>query len=136
MNEFDVMIGSRYITGGGIVGWDWRRHFMSRCINIYTRLLLGLAARDCSGAFRCYRVASLKDFDLSEVYSTGYSFMEEFLFHCKRLGCRIGETPIIFENRKVGQSKLKLGEMFWALWALFYTSVKYRVAPARRIQVR
>jgi dolichol-phosphate mannosyltransferase len=129
MNEFDVMIGSRYIAGGGIVGWDWRRHFMSRCINIYTRLLLGLDARDCSGAFRCYRVASLKRLDLAEVYSTGYSFMEEFLFHCKRHGCRIGETPIVFENRKVGKSKLKLSEVFWALWALLYTSVKFRRAP-------
>lgn len=127
MKDHDVMIGSRYIPGGGINGWDAKRHFMSKSINIYSRLMLGLKARDTSGGFRCYRVEKLKSFDLNQVYSTGYAFMEEFLFHCKRLECRIGETPIVFENRRVGQSKINSMEAVKALWALFYVGLRYRI---------
>ena len=127
MKDHDVMIGSRYVPGGGINGWDAKRHFMSKAINLYSRLMLGLPARDTSGSFRCYRVAKLKTFDLDQVYSTGYAFMEEFLFHCKRVGCRIGETPIVFENRRVGQSKINSTEAIKALWALFYVGLRYRL---------
>ena len=127
MYEHDVMIGSRYIPGGGINGWDAKRHFMSKAINIYSRLMLGLKARDTSGSYRCYRVSKLAKLDLKQVYSTGYSFMEEFLFHCKRLGCRIGETPIVFENRRVGQSKINSTEAIKALWALLYVGLRYRL---------
>jgi dolichol-phosphate mannosyltransferase len=127
MANFDVMIGSRYVAGGGINGWDAKRHFMSKAINFYSRLMLGLKARDTSGSYRCYRVSKLRELDLKQVYSTGYAFMEEFLFHCKRLGCRIGETPIVFENRRVGQSKINSMEAIKALWALFYVGLRYRL---------
>jgi len=127
MHDHDVMIGSRYVKGGGIHGWDRKRHFMSKAINVYSRLMLGLKARDTSGSYRCYRLAKLVDLDLKQIYSTGYAFMEEFLFHCKRAGCSIGETPIVFENRRVGQSKLKATEAIKALWALFYVGLRYRV---------
>jgi dolichol-phosphate mannosyltransferase len=124
MANHDVMIGSRYIPGGGIVGWDFKRHFMSRAINFYSRWTLGLKARDTSGAYRCYRLSKLRELDLACVYSTGYAFMEEFLFHCKRIGCRIGETPIVFENRKAGASKISAMEAIKALWGLLYVGVR------------
>jgi dolichol-phosphate mannosyltransferase len=127
MAEYDVMIGSRYVPGGGVVGWDLKRHFMSKAINVYSRLMLGLKARDTSGGYRCYRLSKLASFDVGQIYSTGYAFQEEFLFHCKRLGCRIGETPIVFENRRVGQSKINAKEAIKALWALFYVGVRYRL---------
>lgn len=124
MSQHDVMIGSRYIPGGGVVGWNWRRKFMSWAINVYSRLLLGLNARDCSGGFRCYRVAKLKEIDFEKIYSRGYSFQEEFLFRCKRVGCRIAESPIVFEDRRFGASKINWKEAVSALWTLLYTAVR------------
>lgn len=118
MVDHDVMIGSRYIAGGGVTGWDWSRKFMSSGINIYSRALLGIKARDCSGGFRCYRVAKLREIDFDAIESRGYSFMEEFLYRCQQVNCRLGETPIIFENRKFGKSKINRREIYKALWIL------------------
>ena len=120
----DVMIGSRYVPGGGTEGWPLKRRMMSKGVNLYARLMLGLKPKDCSGAFRCFRVAKLKEVDFSRVYSKGYSFQEEFLYHCQRAGCRIGETPIVFEDRVRGQSKINRKEAVTALWALLYTAVR------------
>ena len=103
MRDHDVMIGSRYVPGGGVEGgFTFKRKFMSSGINWYARVLLGLTSKDNSGAYRCYRVSKLAQIDLSKVRSRGYSFQEEILYWCKRVGCRIGETPILFENRRSG----------------------------------
>lgn len=118
MDGHDVMIGSRYVAGGGIEGWGASRHLMSQGINLYSRLALGVSARDTSGAFRCYRVAKLRDIDLGRVLSRGYSFMEEILYRCQKAGCKIGETPIVFENRKFGKSKINWREAVRAVWIL------------------
>jgi dolichol-phosphate mannosyltransferase len=116
MARVDVMIGSRYIPGGGVEGeFGLRRKFMSTGINMYARLLLGLRTRDNSGSFRCYRVSKLKLIDFSWIRSRGYSFMEEILFWCRTVGCTFDETPILFENRRRGQSKLDSGEAIKAL---------------------
>jgi len=112
----DVMIGSRYIPGGGVEGeFGPRRKFMSTGVNMYARLMLGLDTRDNSGSFRCYRVSKLALIDFEWVRSRGYSFQEEILFWCRRVGCTFGETPILFENRRAGQSKLHAGEAIRAL---------------------
>jgi dolichol-phosphate mannosyltransferase len=115
----DVMIGSRYVPGGGVEGWPLRRHLMSRAVNFYARLLLRLPVRDCSGAFRCYRVATLQRIDFDRVRSRGYSFQEEILWHLRRAGARFAETPIIFVDRRAGRSKINLREAFGALWIIF-----------------
>jgi dolichol-phosphate mannosyltransferase len=116
MERVDVMIGSRYIPGGAVEGqFDFRRKFMSTGINMYARLLLGLYTKDNSGSFRCYRVAKLRRIDFAWVRSKGYSFQEEILFWCKRVGCTFAETPILFENRRGGTSKLNKGEAVRAL---------------------
>jgi dolichol-phosphate mannosyltransferase len=116
MDRVDVMIGSRYIAGGGVEGqFGFRRKFMSTGINVYARFLLGLRTRDNSGAFRCYRVSKLAKIDFGWVRSRGYSFQEEILFWCKRVGCTFGETPILFEDRRGGASKLNRGEAIKAL---------------------
>src|SRR4029079_14370597 len=86
----DVMIGSRYVPGGGTVDWPLRRRMMSRAVNCYARWMLGLRARDCSGGYRCYRVATLARLDLGSVRSRGYSFQEEILWMLRRAGARIG----------------------------------------------
>lgn len=119
MRDHDVMIGSRYVPGGGVEGgFNLKRKFMSSGINWYARFLLGLTSKDNSGAYRCYRVNKLAQIDLNRVRSRGYSFQEEILFWCKEVGCRIGETPILFENRRSGTSKINMREATSALWIL------------------
>jgi dolichol-phosphate mannosyltransferase len=115
----DVAIGSRYIAGGGIEGWPWRRRLMSRAVNGYARGCLGLSPRDCSGAFRCYRVERLAQLDFDAIRSRGYSFQEEILWRLKRLGAPMAELPITFVDRLHGQSKINLGEAYSAVWVIF-----------------
>lgn len=110
MKKFDVMIGSRYIKGGGVENWPLSRWLMSTGINMMVRLLMRLPARDTSGGYRCYRVAKLRQTNLKNLLSRGYSFQQEVLYRCRLAGCRIGETPIIFENRRAGASKVNLRE--------------------------
>lgn len=114
----DVAIGSRYVPGGGIVGWSLLRHFMSRSINIYTRLLLGVRTRDNSGSYRCYRVPRLAEIDWAKTLSGGYAFFEEVLYRCRAAGCTFGETPIVFEDRRFGETKISLKECAIALWVI------------------
>ena len=124
MHDHDVMIGSRYIPGGGIEGWDMKRHLMSRGINFFARTALGIRARDCSGNFRCLRVEKVAAIPPDSIRSRGYSFQEEFLFRCQKIGCRIGETPITFINRKHGKSNLNVAEIVRSLWTLLVVSVR------------
>lgn len=119
LNRVDVAIGSRYIAGGGVVGWNWRRHFMSRGINFYARRFLGLRTRDNSGSFRCYRVAKLAEIDWSRIRARGYAFQEELLYRCRAVGCSFEETPIVFEDRRFGTSKINWKESVAALWVIF-----------------
>jgi dolichol-phosphate mannosyltransferase len=111
----DVMIGSRYVPGGGVEGWPLRRRLMSRGVNLYARCLLGLTPRDCSGAYRCYRTAVLARLDFDAIQSRGYSFQEEILWHLKRAGARFGETPIVFADRTRGTSKINAREALSAV---------------------
>lgn len=124
MDQYDVMIGSRYIPGGGIEGWDFKRKFMSRGVNFFARWCLGVRAHDCSGNFRCLRVAKVSAIDRSTIRSRGYSFQEEFLLRCQRIGCSIGETPITFVNRKHGKSNLSPAEIVRSLWTLVVVAVR------------
>jgi dolichol-phosphate mannosyltransferase len=124
MAENDVMIGSRYIPGGGVEGdFNFKRKFMSTGINVYARLFLGLRTRDNSGSYRCYRVSKLRQIDLDRVRSRGYSFMEEILYWCRTVGCKFGETPILFENRRSGYSKINTREAIKALQIIFELGV-------------
>jgi dolichol-phosphate mannosyltransferase len=115
---FDVVIGSRYVPGGNIVGWSLSRRLMSRAINLYARCLLGLKTRDNSGSFRCYRTTLLRQLDPNSILSRGYSFFEEILFRLRRLGGTFVEVPITFEERRAGQSKLNVKEILITLWLL------------------
>jgi dolichol-phosphate mannosyltransferase len=127
MDDADVMIGSRYVPGGGTPDWPLRRRLMSWAINAYTRVLTGLPVRDCSGGFRCYRVALLKQVDFKRIQSTGYSFQEEILGRLKQLGARFGETPIIFTDRRHGHSKIRATDALSALWIIFKLGLKLRL---------
>ena len=124
MEQADVMIGSRYVAGGGVKDWPLKRKLMSWGVNTYARLLLGLSPRDCSGAFRCYSVELLKRIDFDSIRSRGYSFQEEILWVLKRAGARFGETPILFADRERGQSKINGREALAALWIIFRLGLK------------
>ena len=124
METNDVMIGSRYIRGGGVEGeFNLKRRLMSAGINWYARLLLGLKTKDNSGSYRCYRVSKLAQIDLNAIRSRGYSFFEEILYWCRRVDCRFGETPILFENRRSGVSKINKAEAFKAIIIIFQLGV-------------
>ena len=131
MTDHDVMIGSRYIPGGGVEGeFNLKRKFMSTGINLYARMLLGLRTKDNSGSYRCYRVSKLAEIDLDRVRSRGYSFQEEILYWCRVVGCRMGETPILFENRRSGVSKINKGEAIEALGIILRLGIDRMVGRA------
>jgi len=111
----DVVIASRYVPGGGVVGWPLRRKFMSWGINTYVRVLLGLTTQDNSGSFRCYRIELLRRADLSKVRCRGYAVFEELLFRLKLAGATFLEIPYTFEERRFGTTKINMREAFRAL---------------------
>jgi dolichol-phosphate mannosyltransferase len=120
----DVTIGSRYVKGGGIEGWPWKRRWMSRWVNRFARLMLGLKARDCSGAFRCYRTEILQQLDFDAIRSRGYSYLEEILWSLKQVGAQFEESPFIFVDRQHGQTKINTREAVTALWIIFRLGIK------------
>jgi dolichol-phosphate mannosyltransferase len=120
MKQNDVMIGSRYVPGGGTVNWPLQRRLISWGVNTLSRLMMRIPAHDTSGAYRCYRVAKLRQIDLGSIISRGYSFQEEMLYCCRKAHCRMGETPIIFEDRRAGSSKANLKEMVRSLGILVW----------------
>ncbi len=124
MDRHDIMIGSRYVPGGGSENWPWKRIVISRTVNAIVRFLMRLSARDCSGAYRCYRVALLRRVPLDRILSRGYSFQQEVLYRCRKAGARIGETPIVFANRRAGASKVNTREAVRSMSLLLYLGVK------------
>jgi dolichol-phosphate mannosyltransferase len=123
----DVVIGSRYVPGGGTNGWPAYRRLMSRAVNSFARVMLGLSVRDCSGAFRCIRVEFLNRVDLSSFRSRGYSLFEETLWHFKKAGARFHEIPIVFANRQHGESKIDFRESISAVWMLLRMGIRNRL---------
>ena len=123
MGRHDMMIGSRYVPGGGIKNWPWHRKFLSAFANIYTRLLLRVNVRDCTSGYRCYSREVLSSVDPFAVRSNGYSFLEEMVWRVERFGFAIGETPIVFEDRQRGQSKINKSEIYRAAWHVWSTAL-------------
>jgi dolichol-phosphate mannosyltransferase len=124
LRQIDVAIGSRYVPGGKIEGWPLYRRLMSRAVNGFARICLGLPSRDNSGAFRCYRVETLNrilapHIAQGRIRSKGYSFFEEILFLLHRGGAKMVEIPITFTDRRFGKSKINLREAFKAIGIIF-----------------
>jgi len=121
----DIVIGSRYVPGGGTVNCGPNRTLLSRMANLSARTVLGLRATDCTAGFRCYRREVLEHAPLDAIFSNGYSFLIEMLYKCQRLGYRVAEVPIVFENRQRGSSKISKSEIMRAAYTVF------RLAPSR-----
>ena len=124
MSENDVMIGSRYVRGGGTENWPLSRRAISRAVNVLVRFLFRMPVKDASGAFRCYRVSKLREVRLDRVRSRGYSFQQEVLFRCHKAGCKLGEYPIIFENRRAGASKVNRKEALRSISMIMFLGLR------------
>ena len=107
----DLVIGSRYVRGGGTSGCTWDRIVLSWGANAFARVMLRLNARDTTAGFRCYRREVLATIGLDQIKASGYSFLIEMLYRVRRRGYRVGEVPIIFENRRLGASKISKNEV-------------------------
>ena len=113
--DFDLVIGSRFVAGGGTSGWGLHRRLLSEGANVFARGMLGLKVRDCTAGFRCYTAAALGRIDFTSVLAEGYSFQVEMLFRILKSGGRVAEIPIIFEERRHGRSKISRTEVFKAI---------------------
>jgi dolichol-phosphate mannosyltransferase len=125
----DVMIGSRYVAGGGVENWPLSRQLMSRATGSLVRQMLGLPVRDSSGNYRCYRVSLLRRTNLENLLSRGYSFQQEVLHRCYVAGARLGETPIVFADRKAGKSKANVKEIVGSVSTLLRLGWRARFHP-------
>ncbi|MBI1957512.1 MAG: polyprenol monophosphomannose synthase [Candidatus Niyogibacteria bacterium] len=114
--EHDVVIGSRYIAGGGIQNWDRSRRALSFFANHYARRVLGVPYRDLTAGFKCYRRTALEALDCGRLSSVGYNFQIETVYRAHTAGLRIAEIPITFTERKHGISKMNLGIMLESFW--------------------
>ncbi len=108
--DVDVIVGSRYVSEGAIVGWPLHRKLMSRTVNFFAKSILRLPVTDCSGSMRCYRVSALAAIDPQTLTSESYSILEEVLMRLNKLGCKMIEIPIQFIDRERGSSKLSTSE--------------------------
>ena len=109
MAEFDVVIGSRYVSGGGVdERWSPWRRILSWAGNLYARIATGLRIHDTTGGFRCFRRQTLLELDLERIRSEGYAFQIEVAYACQKKGFRLCEIPIYFEERRIGASKMTM----------------------------
>jgi dolichol-phosphate mannosyltransferase len=120
----DLVIGSRYVAGGGTLNCTAKRKALSQGANTFAKVMLGLRAQDCTAGFRCYRREVLQAIDLDSIRSNGYSFLIEMIFYVQRRGFTIGEVPIIFEDRRRGTSKISRNEVLRALQTVERLSVR------------
>ncbi len=110
-----VVIGSRYVAGGGVAGWPLHRRMLSLGANMFARVILRLGAHDCTGAYRSYSRQVVEHLVQARVASHGYSSLIELLWTCQRAGYAIAEVPITFQDRELGESKVSSAEIFRGL---------------------
>lgn len=121
IENYDLVIGSRYISGVNVVNWPLRRLFLSYMANLYTRVITGMPIKDATGGFKCFRAEFLKKLNLDEIKSNGYGFQIEVNFKLWKKGAKIKEIPIIFIDRRSGVSKMNkhiIWEAIFLVWKL------------------
>ena len=119
--DADLVLGSRYVPGGGTVNWGPGRRLLSRGGSFYARTILGVPIRDLTGGFKCFRRKVLESLDLASVRSTGYAFQIELTYRAIRRGFKVVEVPITFVDRRVGKSKMSrriVAEALWMVWKI------------------
>jgi dolichol-phosphate mannosyltransferase len=126
IEEYDYVLGSRYVNGISVVNWPLRRLLLSYFASFYTRIITGMPIKDPTGGFKCFRIDVLKAIDLDRIRSGGYSFQIEMNFKAWKKGFRWCEIPIIFVDRRVGQSKMSktiIREAVLMVWKLRLHSI-------------
>jgi len=126
----DLVIGSRYLNGVRVLNWPMRRLLLSYFANLYTRLMIGLPIHDATGGFKCYRREVLAAINLDRIRSNGYAFQIEMSFKAWKKGFRLIEIPIVFLDRRSGDSKMSraiMYEAFFMLWKLRLQSLFKRL---------
>ena len=126
MEEFDIVQGSRYITGVNVVNWPMRRLLLSYFANFYTRTITGMPVMDSTGGFRLLKRKVIETIELDRIKSNGYSFQIEMIFKGYKKGFRIKEIPIIFVDRQMGKSKMSkkiIREAVFLVWKLRLQSI-------------
>jgi dolichol-phosphate mannosyltransferase len=118
-HEADLVLGSRYVPGGGTRNWGLGRRLLSRGGSVYARTILGVGVHDLTGGFKCFRREVLERIDLPTVTSAGYAFQIELTWRALRAGFRVVEVPIVFADRRVGQSKMSRAIVLEALWKVW-----------------
>jgi dolichol-phosphate mannosyltransferase len=114
--DADLVLGSRYVEGGGVSGWEWHRRLLSRGGCWYARTILGVPVRDLTGGFKCFRREVLETLDLEEVHADGYGFQIEMTYRTLKAGFRVREVPITFHERRAGASKMDARITAEAVW--------------------
>lgn len=120
----DLVIGSRYIDGIRIINWPFKRLLLSYCASIYTRVITGIPILDVTGGFKCFTRKALTSLDFSQIISNGYSFQVELNFKLWAKGLKIKEVPIIFTERRDGQSKMSGGIVKEAIFAVIMLRIR------------
>jgi dolichol-phosphate mannosyltransferase len=127
----DLVLGSRYIEGGGVENWPLYRRMLSAFANTYIRSVTGLRVRDCTSGFRCWRRDSLARIPLAAIASDGYSFLVEVTFQAAAVGLRIAEVPIVFVERRQGSSKVSSAVLLESLITPWRLARAHGRIPAR-----
>ena len=127
IQEYDVVLGSRYIKGVNVVNWPLKRLLLSYFANLYTRVITGMDVKDATGGFKCFRATALSKINFDEVKSNGYSFQIEMTYRLWKKGAKVKEIPIIFVDRLEGESKMSkkiVYEAIFMVWKLKLGLVK------------
>lgn len=133
--EADVVLGSRYFDGGGVVNWPIHRLLVSRAGSVYARMLTGLPCSDCTGGFKCFRREVLEALDLSGIQSNGYCFQIEVNYRAWKLGYRLQDFPITFRERERGRSKMNVSIALEAVSVVTRIGLE-RIAGRRRVSTQ
>jgi len=123
----DLVLGSRWVPGGRVVGWPVSREWLSRGGSAYSRLLLRVPVRDVTGGFRAFRLRTLEGIGLNDVESQGYCFQVDLLRRTVQRGFRVAEVPITFVERQHGTSKMNRAIVTEALWRVTVWGLRYRL---------
>jgi dolichol-phosphate mannosyltransferase len=121
LEDADLVIGSRYLTGVNVINWPLRRLMLSYFANLYTRIITGMPVRDATGGYKCFRAEALKQIDLDKIKTNGYGFQIEMNFRFWAKGFRVKEIPIVFVDRRNGVSKMNkkiILEAVFLVWKL------------------
>ena len=133
LSDYDVVLGSRYLSGVSVVNWDFKRLLLSKTATRYVRAVTGLPVSDCTGGFKVWRTSALRALDLRQVFSQGYLFQIEMTWRAFRQQLRVAEVPIVFYERRLGQSKVDVAVILEAVVGVLKLRWKTPRSEVRRI---